>query len=158
MAVIAPGQPAPADHDRPADHSARRVAKQQGQALVEVALVIPVLLLLVLGVVALEQVLQAQLGVSAVAREAAHVAATAGSPAEAAARGLARGQEVAAGYRLGNGSLVLTVDAGSLQRGGQVVASAHYTVAFAGLPPVDWGAVTVSSTHAEQVGLYRSRW
>ncbi|HZU12175.1 MAG TPA: TadE family protein [Chloroflexota bacterium] len=131
---------------------------QRGQALVELALVIPILLLLAFGVVAAGRVTQAQMGVSAVAREAARAAALANDSGQAAADGMARGQEVATGYSLGNGSLQLAVNAGGFSRGGTVQASAHYTVSLADLPLLGWAHVTVGSAHLERVDLYRSFW
>jgi hypothetical protein len=130
----------------------------RGQALVEVALVIPMLLLLAFGVVAVGRVTDAQMGVSAVAREAARTAALANDPGEAASQGVTRGQEVASGYHLGDGSLQLAVDAGGLTRGGTVQASAHYTVSLGDLPLLGWARITVGSTHLERVDLYRSFW
>ena len=134
------------------------VAGARGSALVETALIVPVLLLLAFGVVGAGRVGQARLGVSAVAREAARAAALADSPAEAAARGVARGEEVASGYRLTNGSLRLSVDPGALARGGQVWAAAHYEVRLDDLPLLGWARVGVASEHLERVDLYRSRW
>lgn len=134
------------------------LAGQRGNALVETALVLPLLLLPAFGVVGVGRVVQAQMAVEAVAREAARAAALADSPAEAARNGVARGQEVAVGYRLANGSLQLTVDPGSLARGGQVRAAASYDVALDDLPLMGWARVRVASDHLERVDLYRSRW
>ena len=135
-----------------------RRTEHAGSALVEVALVTPLLLLLAFGVVGIGQVTQAQMGVSAVAREAARAAAIASSPAAAASRGLSRGEEVAAGYQLTNGSLQLVVDPGSLARGGQVRAQARYEVRLGDLPLLGWARVTVASDHVERTDLYGSRW
>jgi len=138
--------------------SIRPWGNECGQALVEVALVIPILLLLAFGVVAVGRVTDAQMGVSAVAREAARAAALANNPGEAASRGVTQGQEVAAGYHLGDGSLQLAVNAGSFTRGGTVQASAHYTVSLGDLPLLGWAHITVGSTHLERIDLYRSFW
>jgi len=129
-----------------------------GQALVEVALVIPILLLLAFGMVAVGRVTDAQMGVSAGAREAARAAALANNPGEAASQGVTRGQEVAAGYHLGDGSLQLAVNAGNFTRGGTVQASARYTVSLGDLPLLGWAHITVGSTHLERIDLYRSFW
>lgn len=131
---------------------------QQAQALVELALVIPILLLLAFGVIAIGRVIEAQMGVSAVAREEARAAALSNGPEEASSNGLARGQEVASGYHLSNGSLQLTVDPAGFKRGGEVRASARYTVTFGDLPLLGWARVSVGSTHVERIDLYRSRW
>lgn len=136
----------------------RLLAKQDGQALIETALVIPVLLLLAFGVVGVGRVVQAQMGVSAVAREAARAAALADTGAEAAMRGIGRGREVATGYDLANGSLRLTVDPGSFVRGGSVWAAARYEVTLDDLPLLGWVRMAVGSDHVERIDLYRSRW
>lgn len=145
------GEPVP-------DLSSTSRKHEGGQALVELALVLPILLLLAFGVVAVGRVTEAQMGVSAVAREAARAAALANDPGQAAADGMARGQQVATGYSLGDGSLQLTVNAGGFSRGGTVQASAHYTVSLADLPLLGWTHITAGSTHLERVDLYRSFW
>lgn len=124
----------------------------------ETALIIPILLLLAFGVVAIGRVTEAQMGVDGVAREAARAAALANGAAQASNDGLARGQEVAAGHHLENGSLQLTVDPGSFQRGGDVQASARYTVSLVDLPLLGWAHITVVSAHRERIDLYRSFW
>lgn len=130
--------------------------RQRAQALVEAALVLPLLLLLALGVLGVGRVTQAQMGVSAVVREAARAGVLADGPVMAATRGSARGQDAAAGYGLRNGSLALTVDASGFGRGGQVRADARYTVTLEDLPLLGWVRVSVASSHAETVDRYRS--
>jgi hypothetical protein len=115
-------------------------------------------LLLAFGVVGAGRLSQAQVAVSAVAREAARAAALADGPGEAAALGLERGQQVAAGYRLTNGSLRVLVEPGGLARGGRVRAAAQYEVRLDDLPLLGWVRVGVGSEHLERVDLYRSRW
>ena len=131
---------------------------ERGQALIEVALVIPVLLLLAFGVVGAGRLVHAQMGVAGVVREAARAGALADTAAEARARGEARGQDVARGYRLDNGSFQLTVDPGGFARGGQVRVAARYEVALEDLPLLGWARIPVQSTHVERVEMYRSRW
>ncbi len=138
--------------------SGRWAVARRGQALLETALVLPVLLLLAFGVVGVGRVVQAQMAVSAVAREAARVAALAGTPSEASSRGVAHAQEVARGYGLTRGSLEVTVEPGDLARGSQVRSAARYDVALDDLPLLGWARVTVRSEHVERVDLYRSRW
>jgi len=133
-------------------------AAQGGQALVETALVLPVLLLLAFGVVAVTRVTQARMEVSAVAREAARAAALADGPGEATRRGLARGHEVATGYGLTNGSLEVTLDPGSFDRGASVRATARYEVRLGDLPLLGWARVSIAREHVERTDLYRSRW
>jgi Flp pilus assembly protein TadG len=134
------------------------LAGQRGSALVETALLVPLLLLPTFGVVGVGRVIQAKMGVSAVVREAARAAALADSPAAAVSNGLARGQAVAAGYGLTNGSLQLTVEPSGLARGGQVRAVASYDVTLDDLPLMGWVQARVASSHLERVDLYRSRW
>jgi Flp pilus assembly protein TadG len=131
-------------------------AAERGDALVETALVAPVLLALVLGTVGVSRVTHAQFAVGVVAREAARSGALAGTPGAAVAQATARGQEVARGYGLANASLELRVDASGFGRGGQVRASARYTVALADLPLMGWVEVPVSAAGAEWVDPYRS--
>ncbi len=133
-------------------------SQERGQALVETALVLPMLLFLALGLVGVGRVTQAQMGVSAVAREAARVATLASNPNEALARAAQRGQEVGLDYGLTNGSLQFSVDAGSFARGGQVQAQARYVVSLADLPLLGGLRVPVESHHAERIDLYQSRW
>ena len=139
-------------------HGRRWLVAEGGNALVETALVLPLLLLPAFGVVGAGRVVQAQMAVSAVAREAARAAALADSPTEAASNAYTRGEQVASGYRLTNGSLRLALDPGSLARGGQVRASATYDVALDDLPLMGWARIRVGSDHVERVDLYRSRW
>lgn len=131
---------------------------ERGQTLVETALVIPLLLLLAFGVVGVGRVVQAQMGVSAVAREAARVAALGSNPADALARASQQGQVVALDHQLTNGSLQFTVDVGSFDRGGQVVAAARYEVSLGDLPLLGGVRVPVASQHVERLDPYRSRW
>jgi Flp pilus assembly protein TadG len=120
--------------------------------------VIPLLLLLAFGVVAVGRVTQAKMGVSAVAREGARAAALANNPADAAAQGIARGQAVAEGYRLSNGSLQIAIDSGGFTRGDRVRAEVSYQVSLADVPLLGTAGITVTSDHVERVDLYRSRW
>ena len=136
----------------------RRLLAKRGQALVETALVLPVLLFLAFGVVGVQRVLHAQTGVSAVAREAARAGALADTSAGACELGGERGRAVAAGYGLANGSLRITVDPGALTRASEVRAEVEYVATLDDLPLLGWVRVTVSSRHAERVDPYRSRW
>ena len=64
---------------------------QCGQAIVELALVLPVLLLLTMGVLGVGRITQAHMAVRAVAWEAARAAALAPTSTAAAEQGLAAG-------------------------------------------------------------------
>ena len=131
---------------------------ETGQALVETALVLPLLLFLALGVVGVQRVLHAHTGVSAVAREAARTGALADTPGQARETGSDRGRAVAAGYGLTNGSLRVSVDPGALARGGEVRAEAEYVADLEDLPLLGWVRLPVTGRHVERVDPYRSRW
>lgn len=139
-------------------HNPRATSGARGQALVEAALVIPLLLTLAFGVVGVGRVVGAEMALISVAREAARAAVLAEASGEALSRGASRGQEVAAGYGLNNGSFALTIDVGSFARGGQVRAVARYQVTLGDLPLLGWVSVPLRSQNIERVDLYRSRW
>ena len=132
--------------------------RQRGSALIETAMVLPVILLLVFGVIGVDRLIQARIAVSAVAHEAARSAALANSASEASQQGLTRAQEVAVGYQLTNGSLKVVVDPGSFDRGGDVQASAQYDVGLQDLPLLRWTHIQVAAADRERIDLYRSRW
>jgi Flp pilus assembly protein TadG len=136
----------------------RAATGQHGQALVETALTVPLLLLLAFAVIATGRVVQARMGVAAVAREAARAGASVGTPDDALASATSRGRQVADGYGLTNGTLQLAVDAGAFARGDRVRAEARYVVKLADLPLLGWAQVTVEGRQAERIDLYRSRW
>ena len=132
--------------------------RQRAAALIETALVLPVILLLVFGVIGVDRLIQARIAVSAVAHEAARSAALANTATEASQQGMARAQEVAIGYQLNNGSLKVVVDPGSFDRGGNVQASAQYDVTLQDLPLLKWTHIQVVAGDKERIDLYRSRW
>lgn len=123
---------------------------RSGQALIEAALALPVLLLLVWVLLAGSQLAQAKLAVLGVAREAARVAVQ-GEDAQARAAALAQGMG------LTNGSFALAVvtpqDAAARAAGGYATAEARYTVRVVGLP--GWGRVTVSGRAVERFDRWR---
>ena len=135
----------------------RAFADESGSALIEAALVIPVVLVIVFGVVMTGRVVHAQIGVQAVAREAGRTLASAGSAPAGLEEAEARGLAVADGHGLAADQLELMLDAGAFERGGTVRAQVSYTVGLGDLPLLGWLEVTVSSSHQERVELYRSR-
>ena len=128
----------------------------RGAIVVEAAIVLPILLLLVFGVVGVERVLRAQAGVQAVAHDAARAAALAGDAGQAAGRGVAAGGSTAADYALAPAQLRLDVDASDFRPGGHVAARAGYTVGFGDLPLLGWARVSVRATDVQPVDSYRS--
>jgi Flp pilus assembly protein TadG len=132
-------------------------ARGRGQALVEAALVLPIMLMLVLGVFAVGVVGRTDAALLAVAEEAARAAATSTTATDAAAHGVDRGTQVAAGYRLQN--TIVTVDARDFRpgmTGGRVRADATVTVSLAGISIFGPLAITLHHQHVEPVDPYRN--
>ena len=130
----------------------------RGQAILETALALPLLLFLAVGVLAGGRVVQARASVTAVAREAARAGAGASSAAEATSRALDRGAAAADGYGLSRDRLELRVDTSAFGLGGAVTASARYTVRLDDLPLLGWVSLPVQSTDRERIERYRSLW
>lgn len=124
--------------------------RQRGQALVELAVLVPAVALVLLAMVAFGQIGQARASLAAVAYASARTAALAPDPGAAEAAGTGQGRRTAAGYGLSNGSLELTVNTSRFGRGGSVVAVARYT-----LRTLNWAPVTLAAAHAEPVDDYR---
>lgn len=127
------------------------VKPRSGQALIETAIVLPFLLILLMGVVAIAQLTQAQMAVSAVSRESARAGALQKTAGDARSYALSRGQSVAQGYDLKAGRLSITVDAEGQCPGDWVQTTVQYTVSILGVRDVP-----VRSSDAEQVDVYRS--
>lgn len=130
---------------------------EHGAALVETALAVPIVLLVVLGVVMTGRVVQAQIAVQAVAREAARTVAVAPAAAAGLAAGETRARAVAAGHGLSPDQLNLAIDAGTFARGGTVRAEASYPVTLGDLPLIGAVDLTVASAHTQRIDTYRSR-
>ena len=128
---------------------------QRGNAVVELALLAPIIGVLLAGLAAGAIAIQAQLGLVSVAEEAALAATHASSPAQAVTLGQARGQQVGQGYALRNGSLVVTIDATGFAPGGVVRAAAHYQLSADQVPLLGLAHLDLEQRHAEPVPLYR---
>jgi Flp pilus assembly protein TadG len=126
----------------------------RGQTVVEAALVLPVILVLVLGVCAVGVVGRTDAALLAVAHEAARAAATATNASDAAAHGVARGQQVAEGYRLGG--TIVSVDARDFRAGGRVSADATVTVSLLGISVFGPTQITLHHQHVEPIDPYRN--
>jgi Flp pilus assembly protein TadG len=124
------------------------------QAAVEAALVLPLILVLVLGVFAVGVVGRTDAALLAVAEEAARAAATSANASEAAAHGVARGQQVAGGYRLIGASI--NVDARDFHAGGVVRADATVTISLIGMSVFGPTQITLHHEHVEPVDPYRN--
>ncbi len=130
---------------------------ESGQALVEAALAIPVLLILVFGVVAVGRVTEAKIAAQAVARESGRALAVAPSEEQGVADAIATGDAVASGYGLDGSRLSINVDSGGFARGGTVTSEVTYSVSLSDLPLLGFFEVNVTASHAERIDLYRSR-
>ena len=130
--------------------------REPGNAIVEMALLAPILGLLLAGLGAMAIVVQAQLGLVAVAEEAAQAATYAANPTQAVSFGQTRGQQVGQGYALRNGSLVVTVDPTAFAPGGVVRATAHYQLSASQVPLLGLAHLDLEQRHAEPVPRYRS--
>lgn len=143
---------------RDAIRSVRRaLASDSGSALIETALVLPMVLVLVAGIVMTGRVAHAQIAVQSVAREAGRTLAVAPSVSEGLASAEARAWVVADGHGLSTEQLHLLIDAGDFVRGGTVRAEASYPVSLGDLPLLGALEIAVSSSHEERIDLYRSR-
>lgn len=130
---------------------------QRGQALVETALVLPLLVVLAFGVVLVGRVVHATVAVQATAREAGRALASASSEAGGMTAAGERGRAVAAGYGLADTRLDLSLDSGGFLRGGEATVRVRYEVPVAGLLLLDRLSVTVRGEHRQRIDRYRSR-
>jgi hypothetical protein len=124
--------------------------------VVEFTFLAPILMLLFLGLVGLGVDVWAQLGLVAVAQEAAHAAAVAPDEVAAIDQGTTRGYQVGSGYRLGNGSLRVLVDARQFGPGGRVSAVATYHLGRTEIPLLSGFDLPLEQQHVELVSAYRS--
>ena len=134
-----------------------RANDESGQALVEAALVLPVILLVVFGVVMAGRVTHAKVAVQASAREASRALATAASEQQGLADAAEAGRSTAEGYGLGAERLTVDASSNGFERGGTASAEVTYRVPLGGLPLLNQVDISVSSTHTERIDLYRSR-
>ncbi|MCC6387448.1 MAG: pilus assembly protein [Dehalococcoidia bacterium] len=134
-----------------------RLREESGQALVEAALAIPVLLVLVFGVVAVGRVTEAKIAVQAAARESGRSLAVASSEEHGVADALAAAEAVAAGYGLDADRLTIELEAGGFARGGTVTSEVRYSVSLSDFPLLNFLDVDVSASHSERIDIYRSR-
>ena len=129
--------------------------REPGNAIVELALLAPIVGLLLASLGAMAIAVQAQLGLVAVAEEAALAATYAPGPQQAVTLGQARGQQVGQGYALRNGSLTVTIDPSGFAPGGLVRATAHYQLSASQVPLLGLAHLDLEQRHAEPVPRYR---
>lgn len=139
------------------ERRAAGIRDERGQALIEAALVIPVMLLVAFGVIMAGRIVHAKIAVQAAAREASREVATAASESAGVAEGIQTAQSVADGYGLSQERLSVEVAANGFQRGETVTATVRYDVGLGDLPLLGRVGVSVTSSHSERIELYRSR-
>jgi nuclease-like protein/TadE-like protein len=132
--------------------------RQSAQALVELALLLPLVLVLLFGTVALSRIVQARTAVIAVAQEAARAAALASTQADALDRMRVRADLVAPGLGLDARALVLGWDVSQFNADpGEVIALVDYPVGLRDLPMIGGlPTLMVHAEHAEWVDPFRS--
>jgi len=136
-----------------------RRSRTRGQAVLELAVAAPAVLLLLLGMVLVARVIQAELAVLAAAREGARVCAEAPSQADCTTQGQRVARTVANGEGLR--TLTVEVESGAFERGGTVRVTVSSAVPVADLPligPIFRNTPIPVVGHAEeQIETYRSR-
>jgi Flp pilus assembly protein TadG len=131
------------------------------------ALMLPALLILALGLFAVARVTGSLLGVTAVTREAARAGVRAPDAETAWEWADARGQQVAGEYGLALENLQLDIDTSSFEVSGtgdglltpgEIRVAATYTVDLSDVPLIAWtqAQVPLQRTFAEVVDPYRS--
>ena len=129
--------------------------KQSGQGFLELALVAPVMIILVLGVVFIGLTFDIKLKTQAVAREAARVASK-GNGSGAVTTAIYQAQSVADQYNLSPAALAITIsglsDEATPARGQVVTAEVTYHFKLLGLFNAD-----VAAKDSEVVECWRSR-
>ncbi len=136
-------------HERPLARSA--------QALVEMALALPVLLAMVFGIVALSRVVQTHSAIVAVAHEVARAGALGSSQADALSRMQARVRDVTPGLGLDDTLLEMAADVTRYARSdGRVTAVVRYTLDLRDVPLVGWAPPPmITARHVEWVDPFR---
>ena len=128
----------------------------RGQALVELAVTLPVLLTVALAGAQFVRLASARSGLDAATAAAAAAAARAPNATLAAASASSAFTGVASGYGLGAPALIL--DVGGFQRGGTVTASgrASLSLGFSDVPALEV-AWELRSTATARIADWRSR-
>jgi Flp pilus assembly protein TadG len=134
-----------------------RAARERGQSLVELAIVLPAVVVGLLLVIGLGILGQAKAGVQAVADEAARAGALTTAPDAASAAGINRAYQVAEGYGLDPARLDVTIDTADFQRGGTLSVEVDYRVPLHDLLPMIWGGdVALRHSASEPIDRYRT--
>lgn len=139
-----------------AESHARPLARS-AQALVEMALALPVVLALVFGTVALSRVVQAHSAIVAIAHEVARAGALGANQADALKRMQLRASEVTPGLGLDSAMLEIISDASAYARNeGHVAATVRYLVDLRDVPLVGWAPrPLMRARHVEWIDPFR---
>lgn len=132
---------------------------ERGSASVELALVVPALLLLLAVMLAGGRLVQTKSAVASVARETARVGAAEADLETALVEGEAAGRSEASSAGLELSRLEITQEPGTFDRGGRYVVTASYHVRLSDLPGFGLlpSLLTVNSEQVETIERYKSR-
>jgi hypothetical protein len=133
-----------------------RFHRQPAQATIEIALLIPGLLLGLFLITAVGLVARADGEVAGVAVEAARAGSLLSSGSDVEQAATLRAEAVATSYRMNLQRLQVAVDSSNFHRGGEVRVQVHYDLPLAALPLVGWGTVQLHHQAVEPVDTFRS--
>jgi hypothetical protein len=131
---------------------------RSAQAVVELALALPIVLALLFGTLALSRIVQAHSAIVILAHEVARAGALGSSSTDAVARMRQRAPEVAPGLGLDAETLRVLPTVSGIARGeGRVVATVLYRVSLADLPVLGWAPPPeLRADHLEWVDPFRA--
>jgi hypothetical protein len=131
----------------------------RAQGLLELAIVMPGVMLALMILLGLGLVLRADGGVAGVAVEAARAAALAPNATTASNAARNEAMAVAEGYGLTNGTLNLaTIDINDFRRGGEVRVVVSYVLPVGELPLLGWQVVTLRHEAFAPIDPNRTFW
>jgi Flp pilus assembly protein TadG len=129
----------------------RQHRRRTGQALVELTLVLPILMLVVLGLVSVGQLLLANYTVNQAARAAAHQAALSGGTASVASNTAKQVIDSGIGMHSGNAQITTQCTRNPCRRYAAVTVQIHYRDSFwAPLPGMSSFQISSSATRAAE--------
>jgi len=130
--------------------------RYSAQATIELALVVPGLLLGLFLITAVGLVARADGEVAGVAVEAARAGALVSSVANVKQAANDRAAAVATSYRMTLEHLDVVVDAGDFRRGGSVRVEVNYQLPLDSVPLIGWGTIQLHHQAIEPVDSFRS--
>jgi len=130
--------------------------RRPAQATIELALVVPGLLVGLFLITTVGLLARADGEVAGVAVEAARAGALVSSAADVEAAASNRAEAVAAGYGMTLQRLDGLVDSSNFQRGGSVRVQVSYQLPLEAVPVIGWGAIQLQHQAVEPVDTFRS--